>query len=151
MPITWKPHIREGLALDPSEVDRLEQSWRVKLPADYKEAILKYQGMRPKPCVFRVGQGEDVLSVLMTLDSSKGRNAFSVHRMYELLKPHVPEGIYPFGKTAGGQHVCFDYRSSPEVPKVVLVTVEAEVHPVSDTFKEFLEGLYDPDATGTGA
>ncbi|WP_157758698.1 SMI1/KNR4 family protein [Cystobacter fuscus] len=69
--------------------------------------------------------------------------------MYQGMAPE-PNGfrvgrgdIFPFARTPGGEDLCFDYRGSPEQPRVVLVSVEGSVHPVANSFQEFMDGLYD--------
>jgi hypothetical protein len=64
-------------------------------------------------------------------------------RVHEVLAPHVPPGIFPFGRTPGGEYLCFDFRNAPDTPRVVLVTGELSVLPVANSFQEFLEGLHD--------
>lgn len=63
-----------------------------------------------------------------------------------VLKPLVPTGIFPFGKTSGGEYLCFDYRAAPEQPKVVLVTVETTIKPVANSFADFMASLHDGTA-----
>ncbi|WP_414639198.1 SMI1/KNR4 family protein [Archangium sp.] len=55
----------------------------------------------------------------------------------------MPEGIYPFGDTPGGEYLCFDFRGSLQQPRIVLVTIEATIHPVANSFQDLMEGLHD--------
>lgn len=66
-----------------------------------------------------------------------------MRKNYEVLKPHIPKGIFPFAETPGGESICFDYRSSTTQPKIVLVTVETFIYPISDNLTDFLNGLHD--------
>ncbi len=43
----------------------------------------------------------------------------------------------------GGEYLCFDYRGSPEQPGIVLVTVEMDIYPIANSFREFLDGLHE--------
>jgi hypothetical protein len=59
------------------------------------------------------------------------------------LKPHVPNGIFPFAETSGGESICFDYRANPTQPRIVLVTVETFIYPLAESLTEFLNKLHD--------
>lgn len=142
--IQWKPYLRgTPHPIDPRQVEPIERSWGVRLPELYKRLVCQYQGMAPEPCVFEVGGTEDVFSDLLTISSLEGRESYSVGRVYEILEPHVPKGLYPFGRTPGGEYLCFDYRHSPDEPGIVLVTVETSLLPIASSFQAFLDGLHD--------
>jgi cell wall assembly regulator SMI1 len=125
------------------DFEQLEFRWGVRLPDDYKSIAAFHQGMSPEPSVFNVGRGANMFNVLLTVSPNAEREEYSAMSTFELLKPHLPNGIYPFAGTPGGDYVCFDYRASPEQPKIVFVTVEADIHPLADGFTEFLGKLHD--------
>lgn len=125
------------------DFEQLESHWGIRLPEDYKSIAATYQGMSPEPGVFNVGKGASVFNVLLTVVEDSERPVYSVMSAYEVVQPHVPEGIYPFAETPGGEYLCFDYRGSPDQPKVVLVTVEMFIYPVANSFTEFLANLHD--------
>ena len=144
MTIRWKPYLRdESHPIDVSQIYPIEQSWGVRLPEVYKQLVSQYQGMAPEPCVFNVGEGEDVFNDLLTITPIEERESYSVMHVYEVLEPHLPTGLFPFGRTPGGEYLCFDYRDSPDEPRVVLVTVEMSILPVANNLQEFLDGLHD--------
>ncbi len=144
MTIRWKPHLRdEPHPIDVSQIHPIEQSWGVRLPEVYKQLVSQYQGMAPEPCVFNVGEGEDVFNDLLTITPIEERESYSVMHVYGVLEPHLPTGLFPFGRTSGGEYLCFDYRDSPDEPRVVLVTVEMSILPVANNLQEFLDGLHD--------
>jgi hypothetical protein len=143
--VRWVSYLKkQPRPVDPYELEQLEQQWGIKLPEQYKQLVSECQGMTPEPSVFKVGRGDDVFCVLLTLSVVEDRESYSVRKAYEVLKPHMPERLYPFGRTSGGEHLCFDYRDSPPQPRVVLLTVEMNALPVASSFEEFLEGLYEP-------
>ncbi|MFY0576504.1 SMI1/KNR4 family protein [Cystobacter fuscus] len=74
---------------------------------------------------------------------TRGRESYSILNSYEVIRSHVSSGIFPFARTPGGEDLCFDYRGSPEQPRIVLVSTEGSVHPVANSFQEFMDGLYD--------
>jgi hypothetical protein len=142
--IRWKPYVWDTpRPATPYEASLLEQQWGVKLPEEYKRLISTNQGMTPHPCIFDAGKLKDVMSVLLTIITDPDKKAYAIRDSYSILKPHIPSGIYPFAMTPGSEHLCFDYRASPEEPKIVLVTVDMNVHPVADSFNEFMAKLHD--------
>ena len=144
MAIRWKPYLRdESHPIEASRLHPVEQAWGVRLPETYKQLVCRHQGMAPEPCVFNVGGAQDVFNDLLTITPIEERESYSVIRVYEALKPHLPTGLFPFGRTPGGEYLCFDFRNAPDTPKVVLVTAEVSILPVANSLQEFLEGLHD--------
>lgn len=146
MEVRWRDYVWKGPrpVVGPDEVEKLEAAWGVRLPEEYRSTAHLRHGMAPEPNVFDIGDGANVFNNLLTLTSGRHESAYAISTTYELIKPYVPSGIYPFGTTPGGEYLCFDYReSSTGQPGVVLVTIEMEIYPVADSFREFLEGLHE--------
>ncbi|MFE8596112.1 SMI1/KNR4 family protein [Archangium violaceum] len=144
MAIRWKPYLRdESHPIDVGRLQPVEQAWGVRLPELYKQLVCRHQGMAPEPCLFNVGGSEDVFNDLLTITPIEGRESYSVMRVHEVLAPHLPPGIFPFGRTPGGEYLCFDFRNAPDAPRVVLVTSELSILPVANSFHAFLEELHD--------
>lgn len=144
MTLQWKPYVWDDIrSATVQELAQLEQKLGVSLPETYKEVVARHQGMTPEPAVFNVGRGTSVFNVLLTVVEDAKRRVYSVMSAYEVVKPYVPEGLYPFASTPGGEYLCFDYRASPDQPKVVLVTVEMFIYPVANSFTEFMANLHD--------
>jgi cell wall assembly regulator SMI1 len=150
MTVQWKPRIwKQPFLATPQDVESLERAWGVKLPEDYKQVAMSHQGMTPYPHVLDIGTGNTVISELLTLSKSEDEDLqlYSMSETYELIKAHVPQGIYPFAATGAGDFICFDYRHSPNAPAVVFYFAEAEgeeaIYPVADNFTEFLSKLHD--------
>ena len=142
--ISWETHLDIELQpVTPHDLVQLEEAWGITLPAEYKELVTAYQGMAPMPDIFDVGKSDNVFNVLLTVNRHEGHASYSVKRAYEVLKPLVPKGIFPFAKTPGGEFICFDYRNHPLPPKIVLVTVQASIHPIADNLTAFLNSLHD--------
>jgi len=144
MSIHWRHYLwKEIHPVPPGELDQLESDWGVQLPDDYKKLISLHQGMTPVPNSFNVGRSSNALSVLLTVTRDPTHEEYSIQHTYETFRPHLPPHIYPFGDTPGGEPVCFDYRGSPDQPRIVLVSTEASIHPVANSFTEFMAGLYN--------
>ncbi|MDC0712986.1 SMI1/KNR4 family protein [Stigmatella sp. ncwal1] len=144
MTVFWEPYL--SLALQPvsaADLAQLEQEWGVALPGEYKDLVTACQGMAPTPDIFNVGKkSTNVFNVLLTIKRHEGYESYSIPRAYEVLRPHVPPGVFPFAKTPSGEFICFDYRDRPTDPQVVLVSVEMAVYPISNDFGSFLNGLH---------
>ncbi|QRK09377.1 SMI1/KNR4 family protein [Archangium violaceum] len=144
MSLQWVPYVWDELhPATHQEIERIEHELGITFPSAYKETVARYQGTTPHPAVFNVGRGTNVVGVLLTIAEDEKWDIYSVMRAHEIVKPHVPDGIYPFASTPGGEYLCFDYRTSPDQPKVVLVTVEMFIYPVANSFTEFMAQLHD--------
>jgi SMI1 / KNR4 family (SUKH-1) len=144
MKVQWKNYIwKEPHPVKPGELERLESEWGVKLPEEYKAVVSLHQGMTPRPSGFKVGRGENAFSVLLTVSRHEGKESYSIPAAYQVIRQYTPSGVYPFGGTPGGEDLCLDYRESANQPRVVLVAVDTTVHPVANSFHDFLEGLFD--------
>jgi len=150
MTVHWTPRIwKRPYLATPPDVEALERAWGVKFPEDYKQVAMRYQGMTPSPDVIDIGAGNTVVSELLTLSESEDEDLriYSMSDTYELIKDHVPQGIYPFAGTGAGDFICFDYRSNPDAPKVVFYFTEEAgeqaIHLVANSFTEFLSKLHD--------
>jgi hypothetical protein len=148
MSVRWKNYLwQEPLPATPRDIARLEQRWGVVLPEAYKQIIATHQGMVPIPSTFQVGRGSDSMGPLLTLGPvprwGSTYCALSIHEQFESL---LPKGVYPFATTPGGEYLCFDYRDAPGEPRIVLMTVEADLLPVAANFTLFLQSLYSSEA-----
>jgi hypothetical protein len=144
MPVRWEPYLwEEPHPANPHELELLERQWGVKLPEEYKRLVSRHQGMTPEPGIFKLGEGNDALSVLLTITVDPEKKPYSVMRVHDVLKPLVPPGVLPFAKTPGGEFVCFDYRETPHQPRVVHVSVELLITPIAESFSAFLDALQD--------
>jgi hypothetical protein len=144
MTVCWEPYVWDAPRLaDPHELENLERQWGVRLPSDYRRLVVACQGMSPEPSAFNVVSGRDVFCVLLTVSIDEERDEYSLHHVYGIIAPHVPAGIFPFALTSGGEFLCFDYRTSPEHPAVVLVSVEMRIQPIAGSFGDFMASLHE--------
>lgn len=144
MSISWEPYVWDAPhPTAPGELESIERQWGVSLPDDYRSLVSIYQGMTPNPHIIDIGRGNSSICAFLTISEDESSHIYSIRDAYEILKPHLPPGIYPFALTGGGEYVCFDYRDAPSHPRIVFITVETDVHPIADSFSEFLEKLHD--------
>ncbi|HYO57010.1 SMI1/KNR4 family protein [Archangium sp.] len=148
MSVRWKKYLwQEPLPATPRDIARLEQAWGVVLPENYKQVIAAHQGMVPIPSTFRVGRGSDSVGPFLTLSPDpRWGNTYSALSIHEEFKSFLPEGVYPFATTPGGEYLCFDYRDATGDPRIVFMTVEATLLPVAEDFTHLLRSLYDSEA-----
>lgn len=103
--------------------------------------------MSPRPNVFDIGTSDNALAALLIISPDEHQRAYSITDAYVQTKPHVPGSIYPFAVTGTGDYVCFDYRESASVPRVVFYFAEESgddaIYNVASNFTEFLNGLHE--------
>ncbi|MBN1206995.1 MAG: SMI1/KNR4 family protein [Myxococcaceae bacterium] len=148
MSVTWRQYLwNEPHPASPDELASIERQWGVTLPDDYKTIISTHQGMSPRPNTFDVGRGENVIAALLLVSPDEQHRAYSIKDTYTQVKPHVPEGIYPFAVTGTGDYLCFDYRESAHVPKIVFYFTEDSgeeaLYPIANDFSGLLARLHD--------
>lgn len=145
-------------AIDVSVIDEFEKSIGYKFPSTYRNLISRHNSLHPENCDFDffdnslgrtasrdvtfLGYGTEVLS------SSNIANA-QWHDIYG--RDHV----VVFGRTAGGDYVCFDYRENPTTdnPPVVVMLHDyfddndnkMFICLVADNFDQFIDSLYSVD------
>ncbi|HSP79832.1 MAG TPA: SMI1/KNR4 family protein [Myxococcaceae bacterium] len=147
MSVRWKKYLwDEPRPATPRDIARIEQAWGVALPEAYKQVIATHQGMVPVPSTFRVGSVSDSMGPLLTLGPDpRWGSAYCALDIHEQFKSFLPEGVYPFATTPGGEYLCFDYRDAAGEPRIVFMTVEARLLPVADDFARLLQTLYDSE------
>ncbi|WP_375772863.1 SMI1/KNR4 family protein [Archangium gephyra] len=144
MSISWDPYVWDAPhPVEPGEIESIERQWGVSLPDDYRSVVSMHQGMTPNPHIIDIGRGDSSICAFLAISEDESSHTYSIRDAYELLKPHIPLGVYPFALTGGGEYVCFDYRGAPSQPRIVFVTVETDIHPIADSFSEFMEKLHD--------
>ena len=144
MTVLWRPYLwDEPRPAPPGSLEALEHQWQLFLPPEYKRIMSSSQGMTPQPAGFNVGRTETSLGVLLTLTEHEQWPEYSILRTYESSRHYVSSRVYPFAQTPGGELVCFDYRAAASQPSIVFVTVEGDIHPVADSFTDFLSKLHN--------
>jgi hypothetical protein len=145
--VTWIG-VNKKKEITDENIQKVEQYFNIKFPMDFVECVKKkYDSGYPRPKIFDVpGQDENVFSKLLTFDL-ESRN--SIIQVYNDIKDRLAnKSISFFGKDSFGNHLCFDYRNSPESPTVVFWeheedNIEEAIYPVCSTFTELLASLRD--------
>lgn len=129
--------------VDEQIINKVEKSFGVNFPNDYKECVKKYNGGYPEPNTFEfVTGGEGVINDLLSFTSEE----MNIGMFYDPIQPEI-EGIIPFAKDPFGNLICFDYRADKLSPTIVFWDHEEEgeaaIEIICHTFSELLDGLHD--------
>ena len=127
------------------EMSRFENQNKIKLPEDYKKAILKYNGGIPSKCSFpyedpMYGPVNTVFGMMLSFCKCDEDNIFE---SFDSLKDQLPDRVYPIIDDGAGDYVCFDYRNAEVSPRLVYwcheLSLENSIVPLADTFTDFIE------------
>lgn len=141
--IIWQ-HVHEPV--DENTIKKIEDSFGISFPHDYKDCIMKFNGGRPKPNIFNfVDDGEGTLGYLLSFT----RNP-KIETVYGLISEYLPESVFPFATDSAGNMLCFDYRKDKHSPSIVFYNHEEDdedaIELVCESFTDLLESLhYDED------
>ena len=95
------------------DLDRIEQKFHVKIPAEVREHYLMYNGGYPERAVFTDKNGEEyIVGWFIPIRRGKGR---SIEKTLGLLREDdgvIPEWLIPFADEDGGNLFCFSVRES---------------------------------------
>lgn len=112
---------------DPSIIERFEEEHGITFPADYKAVVLQNDGAYPTSSFVPVNDpnhGLQYYSCAQLLNYEDTGNIFT-------LNPHnddyLEPGVIAFGISGSGVLFCFDYRTDPDHPSIVVVTGELDV------------------------
>jgi hypothetical protein len=152
-----------GPAIAESDVLRFEQAIGCRLPEDYREFLLVFNGgqISLDQVVFPIGHGSDtaVLNVFCSLNSPR----LNIEEMYDLLKndDEFPRVLLLIGYDDNGSGVCLaihgdkrgeiwlNDRRDPGLPKPRLAWYDRkrDFKKLANSFTEFIQMLrpYDED------
>ncbi|CAH1225046.1 hypothetical protein PAECIP111890_05732 [Paenibacillus sp. JJ-223] len=146
------------------EIDAVSKKIGYRFPLDYILCSMVNHGANVEPEVFDVGHKQKVFGSLLSFDESSPDNFLKV---YENYKETLPTGVIPFAFDPAGNLICFDYKESEDMPKIVfwehegaweksilvqdegLSVEQAEerarenIFFVANSFTELLESLHD--------
>ncbi|MBL1227057.1 SMI1/KNR4 family protein [Enterococcus sp. BWR-S5] len=142
--LTWK--YSKGMVTD-QEISKVENQLKIKFPKDYIEVVESNDGAYPSLHAFSMNSQEEMLNNLLSFSEAPYINILTT---FENMSDRLVDGIIPFGEDAGGNLICFDYRSS-EVPTVVFWDheiagggeLEKAITSICNNFTEFLNMLHE--------
>ncbi|WP_147536291.1 SMI1/KNR4 family protein [Bacillus marasmi] len=98
------------------EVEKVGEKLGVKLPLEYIEIAMNYNGAHVSPDLFQVDGKERVFGTLLTFDAEDDEYILEVFNDY---KDTIPQKIIPFAFDPSGNLICFDYKNHEDNPIVV--------------------------------
>lgn len=153
--------IQDNTIIQPLPTDELltekERKWRLVLPRDYRNFVVKYNGGIPNEKSFECNKHcyavTRFLCILKKLqDTQNGWYDISAvaSQIGDRLTDNedlTGEEVLPIAELFGGDYVCLDYRRNKEEPSICVWDHEASeefapvTYHVANTFPEFLSML----------
>lgn len=87
-----------------NDVREFELNYNLKLPDQYIDFLLKYNGGYPEASTFKISdeEGESVVNKFYGIGDRKGNLA----RVFEVLDGELPEGFIAIANDPGGNEIC---------------------------------------------
>lgn len=153
--------IQDDTIIQPIPTDELlaekERKWRLVLPVDYRNFVVKYNGGIPNEKTFECNKHHYAVTRFLCIlkkfqDTPNGWYDISVvnSQIGERLTDNedlIGVEVLPIAELFAGNYICLDYRQSKEKPFVCIWDHEASedfspvTYPVADTFSEFIAML----------
>ena len=131
-----------------------ERKWRLTLPSDYRDFIIKYNGGEPVECEFKCNNRNYLITRFLCIlknikESESGWYDIGVveSQIGERLTDNedlLGIEVLPIAELFAGDYLCLDFRNNKETPEVCVWSHEEsdEFDPVTykaaDTFSEFI-------------
>ncbi|MDR1163471.1 MAG: SMI1/KNR4 family protein [Candidatus Accumulibacter sp.] len=145
-------------SIDISVIERFERKIGYRFPENYKQLLSAHDGLMIKEDTFKfknIYGKEDIRDVAFygygptCIEKIENSQNFDIYGY---------EGIVAIGRSANGDHICFDYRHEPTTtePHVVLMyhddsiidengNEKMVVNFVAPNFEALVDLLYEPD------
>jgi hypothetical protein len=139
-----------GRVLSESDIRGIEASLNIRLPAEYCEFLLTYNGGIPEPRAFPIrglannpfGVVQEFLGIDCPIVSS------NLRWTYEAMKQRLPSNLFAIARDDGGDLICLSLFGA-DSDSVVFWDIHQEdtsptygnVYYVASSFTEFLAGL----------
>ncbi|MCM1179627.1 MAG: SMI1/KNR4 family protein [Clostridium sp.] len=134
-----------------------ERKWRLVLPADYRDFIIKYNGGIPNEASFECGGRSYAITRFLCILQNVQE---SPHGIYDIgaVESQIGERltdnedligieVLPIAELFAGDYVCLDYREDQGKPCICVWSHEESgdfepvTYKVANTFSEFVQGL----------
>lgn len=136
---------RKFESITEQEILSLEKQLKSRLPQDYRDFLLAYNGGNPKPNVFFISpeQQESNLSILFGITSDEDYNLWdNALRAYD----DMDRTILPIGEDPGGNQIYMSLH--PDTYGHIFfrdheLPVSDSLSPIATSFTDLLEKLHD--------
>ncbi len=134
------------------DIVELESIYKIQLPINYRNFLIKYNGGRPEPDCFNFKDGTSGSDINMFFGLCKDYN-YNLTAQIEIFKDRIPYSLFSIAEDSGGNIICIGIKGEylgkiyfwdheleadvGEVPDFSNITL------IADSFQEFLDGLYD--------
>jgi len=135
------------------EIDLFEKDLNIKLPTEYRNWLLKFNGGSPRPRVFEFRlDGEEASSCVAwfyAIDEGRINNLRKTIEVFKLNDVRMPVDLLPIACDPGGNQICLGYQGD-NLGKVFFWDHEQECggeydncYLIANSFNEFLANLKD--------
>src|SRR5260221_2493440 len=85
-----------------------EKSFNIKLPQNYREFLLRHNGGRPEPSVFKIKEypSNDNIGVVDTFLGISEKSEDSLQNYIKAYSNRLPKNIIPIAYDPGGNLIC---------------------------------------------
>lgn len=148
-------------AVDTKVINEFENNIGYKFPDSYKNLLSQHNFLHPENCDFDfydASLGRTASRDITFLGFGQNISGASNIANAQWHDIYGRDHIIVFGKTAGGDYVCFDYRSDPTTnnPSIAVMLHDyfndddnkMFVCFVADNFEQFIDSLYSADDEG---
>ena len=131
-----------------------ERKWRLTLPSDYRDFIIKYNGGEPVECNFKCNNQNYLITRFLCIlknvkESENGWYDIGVveSQIGERLTDNedlLGIEVLPIAELFAGDYLCLDFRNNKETPEVCVWSHEESdefdpvTYKVSNSFSEFI-------------
>lgn len=141
--IKLKQRGSESLSLE--LLQKIEKDYNIKLPLDYKNFMLEYNGITPlKDYYYQPSIWEDQINFFYILPIKHGNYIFEEANLIGYLKDY-PENHISIGRTRTGS-LSMSMKKGDH-GSIYVYYSDGEMHKLANSFTEFLQGLeeYEDD------
>ncbi|MEC1285703.1 SMI1/KNR4 family protein [Bacillus paralicheniformis] len=133
------------------QIEQFESENNVKLSELYKEFLLKWNGGKARPNIFKISdeQGSSVLNVFYGI----GDMYDNLEDFLDIMEDRLPEGFIPIAEDPAGNVICLGNKE-PYYEKIYFWDHEEEsenpddmsnMYFLADNINEFFDNLYEDD------
>jgi hypothetical protein len=136
----------DNIKININDINEFELKCNIKLPEQYINFLLKFNGGYPQVSTFKISEeeGETVVNKFYGLGDMKGNLA----KIFEVLDGELPEGFISIANDPGGNEICIGI-SDKYFGKIYLWIHDMESNDemdnmffIADSFDEFFNNLY---------
>lgn len=99
-----------------SDISRIERLFNITLPQDYRQFLLRYNGGRPEPSVFRIKNyyNSDNMAVIDTFLGISNGQEDSLEEYIKTYRDRMPKNIIPIAYDPGGNIIAISVSGNDQ-------------------------------------